>query len=307
VEQKAELGHAYIEMRGRTWFIAGSAAPLEELVRMYRRGLHPEAMMRRLPGLSPEQVYGAVACYLSRKDEIDRSFQRQGPAIPRVHALHGLVRAVAAVAGDPSRRSRLESWKQHAARFGEPDFIWDALVRTTATMGNSRGAELLANPELHARIRYSALRGLAPAAREEALIGALRAAGVRMPARKTEWLLENFERIEARGGPEAVKEQLESFPGRSGKIAFLKTFRGIGDKQARNLMMDVYHPDFRNSIAVDERITRVSARLGLALANDREAEEFFLEVARSAGMEGWELDRLLYHYNREVLDALPGR
>ena len=42
---------------------------------------------------------------------------------------------------------------------------------------------------------------------------------------------------------------------------------GIGDKYARNIMMDVYHEDFRDSIAVDARIKAVSERLGLSFAS----------------------------------------
>jgi hypothetical protein len=52
------------------------------------------------------------------------------------------------------------------------------------------------------------------------------------------------------------KADLCTQPGRDGKIAFLKTFHGIGDKYARNILMDVYHREFRDSIAYDERLKK---------------------------------------------------
>jgi hypothetical protein len=162
----------------------------------------------------------------------------------------------------------------------------------------------LTNPALRGKVRYERLSALSSPTRGLALGDALREAGVRMPARKTEWLLENFERIEARGGPEAVKAQLEGFAGRRAKIAFLKSFRGIAEKQALNLMMAAYHPDFREAIAMDERIGKISERLGVEFGGFADAEAFYLEAAHAAGLEGWELDRVLHHFSGEILAAL---
>ena len=57
--------------------------------------------------------------------------------------------------------------------------------------------------------------------------------------RKTEWLIENYDRIVTDGGPGPRKRALEACPGREAKIRFMKSFRGIGDKYARNLLMDI--------------------------------------------------------------------
>lgn len=103
------------------------------------------------------------------------------------------------------------------------------------------------------------------------------------------------------GGPERVKEKLLSLPGREKKISFLMMFPGIGEKYARNIMMDVYHEDFRDSIAIDERIKKVSKALGVQFDSYDEHEEFYLQVAKEAGINGWELDRLLFNFNGEVL------
>jgi hypothetical protein len=65
-------------------------------------------------------------------------------------------------------------------------------------------------------------------------------------------------------------------------------------------MMDVYHEEFCDSIAVDARISAISAVLGLRFTSYAEEEAFYIEVAKEAGLKGWELDRLLFNFNREV-------
>ena len=48
---------------------------------------------------------------------------------------------------------------------------------------------------------------------------------------------------------EVAKRRLFIDPrARPRKIRFLKSFSGIGDKNSRNIMMNVYHEEFRDSI-----------------------------------------------------------
>ena len=70
-------------------------------------------------------------------------------------------------------------------------------------------------------------------------------------------------------------------------------------------MMDVYYEEFRDGIAVDARISAISAVPGLRFTSYAEEEAFYIEVAKEAGLNGWELDRLLFNFNREV-EALLG-
>ncbi|HEY3853400.1 MAG TPA: hypothetical protein VGO67_03290 [Verrucomicrobiae bacterium] len=79
----------------------------------------------------------------------------------------------------------------------------------------------------------------------------------------------------------------------------MKSFSGIGDKYARNIMMDVYHPEFRDSIAVDARIKALSNALGVSFDSYADHERFYLSVAHDAGLNGWELDRLIFHFQDE--------
>ena len=66
-------------------------------------------------------------------------------------------------------------------------------------------------------------------------------------------------------------------------------------------MMDVYHEDFRNSIAIDVRVKKISENLGLNFSKYQEHENFFLDAAREANLNGWELDRLMYNFTDDFL------
>jgi len=108
------------------------------------------------------------------------------------------------------------------------------------------------------------------------------------------------------GGPAAARAKLLSSEGREGKIAFLKQFKGIGDKYARDMLMDVYHPEFRDSVALDTRVRSVTIALDLSFTSYEDEERFFLDAARRAGMDGWTVDRLIYNFRDEVLAGLKG-
>lgn len=188
--------------------------------------------------------------------------------------------------------------------WSRPDFIWEALLVSSSTWGSVRGVQLVHNRKLHSRVTYAALEKRRPKDREKILRDALREAKVRMYKIKAGYLAENFARIEAEGGPSRVKRDLISCRGTEAKIKFLKTFRGIGDKYARNLMMDVYHPDFRDTIALDVRVNKFLTALQLTFHGYREKESFFVSVAHEAGLNGWQLDRMLFNSTKDVLVAL---
>jgi thermostable 8-oxoguanine DNA glycosylase len=140
--------------------------------------------------------------------------------------------------------------------------------------------------------------------RAKVLDDVLRAAKVRYAARKAKWIDLNHDLVAEMGGLEEIKRQAFAQEGTEAKIAFMKRFHGIGDKYARNIWMDVYHPDFRDAIAVDERIKRVTEALGYSFNNYDEHEQFYKDIAREAGLQGWELDRLLYNHRDEFLTSV---
>jgi hypothetical protein len=204
-----------------------------------------------------------------------------------------------------ARRDELDKLKHYgAANWDQPDWIWEGLLGALSTMGNSAGFRLVSDRQFHDRIRYAALECMAPNGRHDTLVETVRDAGVRWPNLKAKWLDENFMRIQSDGGPQAVKRKLEATPGRDGKLAFLDRFRGIGDKFARDMLMDVYHPDFRDSIALDIRVRKVTQALNLKFKKYEDEEGFFLSAATCAGINGWEIDRVLYRFTKDILSAL---
>jgi thermostable 8-oxoguanine DNA glycosylase len=203
-------------------------------------------------------------------------------------------------------KAKLAQGKARRKELNRPDFVWHELLLSFATMGNSRGAEgLIRNQDNYKRVTFEALkRKRTNANRLSELREVLRAAKVRMSDKKANWLMENYDRVAALGGPTEAKKRLLNTEGREEKIKFWRGFKGIGKKYARNIMMDVYHPDFRNYIAVDQRIKRITEALGLTFRNYEPEEEFYLDVAKQAGLKGWELDRMLYNFRDCILDGL---
>lgn len=180
------------------------------------------------------------------------------------------------------------------------DFIWHFLLQSFATMGKASGwIGLVGNKENYRQLSFDNLSLYKPEERHKIVLEVCKKAKIRMPGKKAEYILGCFDLIVSMGGLIAAKEKLLAQPGREGKIAFLMLFPGIGPKYARNIMMDVYHEEFRESIAIDVRITSISELIGVSFNNYSEHEKFLLKVAHAANMNGWELDRLMYNFRAE--------
>jgi uncharacterized protein (DUF433 family) len=61
----------YIEQRGEGYYIEGTRISLDSVVYAFLNGESPESIAQNFPLLSLEQVYGAVAFYLSNQELID--------------------------------------------------------------------------------------------------------------------------------------------------------------------------------------------------------------------------------------------
>jgi thermostable 8-oxoguanine DNA glycosylase len=206
------------------------------------------------------------------------------------------------------KKAELERLKQEHRGLTRSDFIWHYLLVSFSTMGRASGWHgLIGNKNNYQRVTYNVLAALSLEARRSQVRQVCKVAGMRMPDKKADYILGCFDYIKQLGGPEAAKAKLLAQPGREAKIRFLQTFHGIGPKYARNIMMDVYHEDFRNSIALDIRIKAISGALGLSFSSYAEHEQFYLNVARDSGINGWELDRLLFNYRAEVETSLRVR
>jgi hypothetical protein len=202
-------------------------------------------------------------------------------------------------------RDELEEMKRGVLDLARPDFLWHSFLEGMATMGNANGYPgLIGNQENYEQVRFERLAPLPPEERLQRLEHVLRKAGVRWPNSKAGYLASNVQRILDIGGPVAARDKLLDQAGRDRKIKFLSSFAGIGSKYARNVLMGAYHEEFRDCIAIDARIQKVTNALGLTFSNYQAHEDFYLGVAYEVGINGWEMDRLLYYHVDEVLEGL---
>jgi hypothetical protein len=188
---------------------------------------------------------------------------------------------------------------------GRSDLVWYLLLQSAATLGNSRGQQLMEDHELLGSVAYVLLAPLSDDDAKARILAALQKAKVRMASIKAPRLMWNLRHIEKKfGGVEQATQTMLARGSREAKIEFMKQFQGVGDKYGRNVWMDIYDPAFRESIAVDERIKKMSASLGFEENNYGKHEAYYCGIARDAGLEPWEVDRLLYHFNPHFLASI---
>jgi uncharacterized protein (DUF433 family) len=61
----------YVEQREGGYWISNTRISLDSIVYAFKRGAAPESIKRSFPLLSLEEIYGAIAFYLSHEQEID--------------------------------------------------------------------------------------------------------------------------------------------------------------------------------------------------------------------------------------------
>ena len=66
------MAKEYVELHEGAYRIAGTRVSLDSVVYGFLNGAAPESIQRSFPALTLEQVYGAIAFYLSRRAEIDQ-------------------------------------------------------------------------------------------------------------------------------------------------------------------------------------------------------------------------------------------
>ncbi|QTA91246.1 hypothetical protein [Desulfonema magnum] len=204
-------------------------------------------------------------------------------------------------------KTRLVQLKKDGRELSErDDFLWFILLQSFSTMGNSRGRTgLIGTESNYRRIAYDYVKSeVSESERSEHFDRVLRDAKVRMPGKKAKWLVSNLNRIESYGGVTKANTIAFSIRGRTEKIRFMKAFDGIGEKYGRNIWMDIYDKDFYESVAVDERIKKFSKELDVSFTKYDDHEKFYLELAGKINLQGWELDRLMYHFSTEILEAI---
>jgi thermostable 8-oxoguanine DNA glycosylase len=206
----------------------------------------------------------------------------------------------------PDVKSKLENLKAESKRKKKPYFIWDEILGSLSSWGNSRGGEEFnKNKKIKASVSWLALSKLISSEeRTKRILKTLKSAKVRWAPKKSDYLIRNYDLIKKLGGPKRLSRKILNCTNKEEAILILRWFDGIGEKYARNLMMDICHPLFRNSVALDSRIKKISKRLKLKFKDYQSEENFYLSTAKKAGISGWELDRILYWFNEEILEEL---
>jgi len=70
--EDSSMSQSYIEQRDGGYWIGSTRVSLDSVVYRWLEGLSPETIAECFPALSLEQVYGAIAYYLSHRDEVDQ-------------------------------------------------------------------------------------------------------------------------------------------------------------------------------------------------------------------------------------------
>jgi uncharacterized protein (DUF433 family) len=70
------LSKPYIEQRDSGYWIVGARISLDSVVCSYLNGESPENIAQNFPLLSLEQIYGAIAFYLSNRDIVDAYLEK---------------------------------------------------------------------------------------------------------------------------------------------------------------------------------------------------------------------------------------
>lgn len=192
----------------------------------------------------------------------------------------------------------LESLKVAAVEHGShPDWPWNGIVLSAATLGGSWRWDKRVKPIYDVELSWAALDGLWMEERQERfnLVG-------RYWRRTGAFLERMYARLLQEGGPGVTRSNLAVMTGRE-TLTFWLAFDGVGPKYARNIMMDVYHPSFRQSyFAIDSRIQKLLPTLGYSGPKRYDAMEAFLtELAGEVGIDGWDMDRLLYQRHDDLV------
>src|SRR5207244_11585393 len=75
-----DMNQAYVENRNGGYFVSGTRVSLDSIVYAFQRGASSETIRASFPTLTLEQVYGAIAFYLSKQAEIDEYLRKSEEA-----------------------------------------------------------------------------------------------------------------------------------------------------------------------------------------------------------------------------------
>lgn len=203
-----------------------------------------------------------------------------------------------------SEANAFEQLKKDAVEFGDhTDWPWIGLVLSAATRGGSWRWEKLVKPRYQSDLSWLSISQISAEDRRARLetVG-------RFWRQTASWLEQAYLQVQSDGGPKELREMLSLMP-TNDVIAYWKSYKGVKDKYARNIMMDIYHPNFRKDFfAIDSRLDELLPMLGYVGSRDYQSkEQFLIELARDIGIDAWDLDRLLYSKHSELKVQLDNK
>lgn len=187
----------------------------------------------------------------------------------------------------------------------KPDLIWRRLCGVVATSGSSINADAFMD-RYESDLRFDLLPKTSTA-RTEAIRRVLEDTKVpRMRERKAQDLSDNYSIVKSFGGPEQATNIMLSLKGKKEKQAWIRQFKGVGEKYSNDVWMGIADPDFQNSVALDSRVKSFAKSLGFNVKSSK-LESELLEFAASCNLSGWELDRLIYNFGSLILKTIKGK
>jgi uncharacterized protein (DUF433 family) len=104
------MARDYVEQRDGGYYVAGTRVSLDSVVYEFLRGESPEHITDSYPALSLEQVYGALAYYLSNAEAVDAHLRAGREEFARLRdesraQRPALYAKLEAARGNPWRRS----------------------------------------------------------------------------------------------------------------------------------------------------------------------------------------------------------
>jgi hypothetical protein len=198
-----------------------------------------------------------------------------------------------------SARDIQEEWSRGELPRGA-DWPWSALVGSMATMGGSRNYIQRIEPRI-TDFEWSRVAEL-PLDERRALFAEV---NPRYGSRVVGYLEAIFDKIAAAGGPENVCRSYDELESAHERVDFLRQFKGVGPKYARNIPLD-----FRDRlvshryIAIDSRLDAIIEAWTDELHGYEEKERFLRNVARVLGVSAWVLDRVLYAEYKRIVGAV---
>lgn len=194
----------------------------------------------------------------------------------------------------------LEQERKGCIEFGaQPDWPWVGFVQSFATLGGSNNLN-----RIQARKSDFEWNNVCALSDDDRKRLFLELPNPRFRDRVASFVEQVFHRFRVAGGPAAIRREYEAAGDR---VAYLRTFPGIGEKYARNIPMDICDPVVTKRFALDHRLKRLLFQHLQRHFNYQEGEDFLNEVARLLGTDSSSLDRVLYAQEKEIEEALRSR